>query len=282
MFTTNGEIKELWFQKQRLNNFEVYEPNMNHLFFLMLLILVFPLSGEMVKIPAGNWKPFLKEADSQLGVSVKIKTFYLDEYPVTKKEYFEFIEASPEWKKGKVSPLFADGGYLGDWKEKEPETDQANSPVTYVSWFSANAYCQWKGKRLPKESEWEYAASVPPTGKNKKAVETVILNWYGEQKPEFLPSVGRYKNGFNVYDQHGMIWEWVFDFNNTSVTGDSRQDTDLESSLFCGGGSLKANDFSNYASYMRYGYRAGLKGWYTAKYLGFRCASDIKIKDNPL
>ncbi|MCG6139779.1 formylglycine-generating enzyme family protein [Leptospira mtsangambouensis] len=255
---------------------------MNRFFVFLILFLTISLSAEMVKIPRGSLKPFLKESESRLGDKVIVKGFYLDEYPVTKKEYFEFIEANPEWKKGKVSHLFADGGYLGDWKEKVPANRDSNSPVTYVSWFSANAYCNWKGKRLPTESEWEYVASIPPTGKNKKAVESVILGWYGEQKPEFLPSVGKYKNGLGVYDQHGMIWEWVFDFNNTSVTGDSRQDTDLESNLFCGGGSLKANDFSNYASYMRYGYRAGLKGWYTAKYLGFRCASDIKIKDNPL
>lgn len=73
---------------------------MNRLFFLMILIFVFPLSSEMVKIPAGNWKPFLKETDSKLGVSVKVKSFYLDEYPVTQKEYFEFLEVNPEWKKG--------------------------------------------------------------------------------------------------------------------------------------------------------------------------------------
>ncbi|TGK47968.1 formylglycine-generating enzyme family protein [Leptospira kanakyensis] len=246
---------------------------MSRLIFLFCFLTV-SVFGEMVKIPAGKWKPFLKESESKLGATIPIKSFYLDEYPVTNKEYSEFIETNPQWKKGKVSALFADGGYLGDWKGKNYEESQTNSPVTYVSWFSANAYCQWKGKRLPKESEWEYAASIPPSGKNKKAVETVILNWYGEVRPQFLPNVGQYKNGFGVYDQHGMIWEWVFDFNNTSVTGDSRQDTDIESSLFCGGGSLKANDFSNYASYMRYGYRAGLKGWYTAKYLGFRCAKD--------
>lgn len=255
---------------------------MNRLFFFIFLILSVSLSGEMVKIPAGNWRPFLKDTDSKLGATIRIKSFYLDSYPVTKKDYFKFIQENPQWKPGKISPLFADAGYLGDWKGKPPEEHQTNSPVTYVSWFSANAYCLWKGKRLPKESEWEYAASIPPTYKNNKAVEAVILNWYGEQKPEFLPSVGKYKNKFGVYDQHGMIWEWVYDFNNTSVTGDSRQDSDLESNLFCGGGSLKANDFSNYASYMRYGYRAGLKGWYTAKYLGFRCASDFNIKDNSL
>ncbi|MCG6158629.1 formylglycine-generating enzyme family protein [Leptospira bandrabouensis] len=251
-------------------------------FLFICFFLSFSLSAEMVKIPAGNWRPFLKETNFKLGETIKVKSFYLDEYPVTQKDYFEFIEANLQWKKGKVSSLFADGGYLGDWKGKSPDSRTANSPVTYVSWFSANAYCQWKGKRLPLESEWEYVASFPPPGKNKKDMESIILGWYGEQKPEFLPSVGKYKNRLGIYDQHGMIWEWVFDFNNTSVTGDSRQDSDLESSLFCGGGSLKANDFSNYASYMRYGYRAGLKGWYTAKYLGFRCASNVNIKDNPI
>jgi formylglycine-generating enzyme len=232
------------------------------------------LSSEMVKVPAGVYKPFIKVDAESATKPIPVKSFFLDKYPVTKKDYLDFINKNPKWKKENTPQIFADEGYLDDWK-LQSEKKIPDSPVTYISWFSAKAYCETQGKRLPIASEWEYAAFIPPTGGNSKAVDNEIMRWYGEKKPDSLPSVGRYKNSLGIYDLHGLIWEWVYDFNSASVTGDSRADSDLESSLFCGAGALKANDFSNYAAYMRFGYRAGLKGWYTGKYLGFRCAKDL-------
>lgn len=238
------------------------------------------LSAEMVKVPSGSYKPFLKESIDIASKPVWVKSFYLDKYPVTRKEYLEFIQNHKKWQKKDASSLFVDDGYLGDWKSSDiAGIGNVNSPVTQISWFAAKSFCEWKGKRLPFESEWEYAASFPATGKSSKDVDKKIMDWYGEKKPEELPSIGGYSNRLGIFDLHGLIWEWVYDFNTSSVTGDSRQDTDIENTLFCGGGSLKADDFRNYAAYMRFGYRAGLKGWYTAKYLGFRCASDKVIKN---
>ena len=240
-----------------------------------IYLFTFPLlSSELVKVPAGVYKPFIKVDAESATKPISVKSFYLDKFPVTKKDYSEFILKNPKWKKENTPQIFADEGYLEDWKVKK-ENFLLDSPVTYISWFSAKAYCESQGKRLPNAFEWEYAAFIPPTGGNSKTVDKEIMRWYGEKKPDHLPSIGRYKNALGIYDLHGLIWEWVYDFNSASVTGDSRADSDLESSLFCGAGALKANDFSNYAAYMRFGYRAGLKGWYTGKYLGFRCAKDL-------
>lgn len=232
------------------------------------LLMISQLTAEMITVPAGSYKPFLNEKAGEKSQPIFVRSYKLDQYPVLRREYTQFVNKNPKWQKKNVKRLFADEGYL---------TGEAvdNAPQTSVSWFSAKAYCAAKGKRLPTTQEWEYAASFPPPGKSKKYITDEIMKWYSEKKPDKLPEVGRYKNSLGIYDMHGMIWEWVYDFNTASVTGDSRADSDLERELFCGAAAIKSSDFTNYAAYMRYGFRSGLKGNYTTKYLGFRCAKDL-------
>ena len=69
----------------------------------------------------------------------------IDKYPVTKKEYLNFIKNNPKWQKDKIPSVFADDSYLSDWSSSlSIDTKKYNEPVTYVSWFSAKAYCNSK------------------------------------------------------------------------------------------------------------------------------------------
>jgi len=75
---------------------------------------------------------------------------------------------------------------------------------------------------------------------------------------------------------HGLVWEWVLDFNTQMVTGDSRADNaGLERGLFCGAGAQGARNVENYASFMRFGFRSSLEARYCVHNLGFRCAKDL-------
>jgi len=74
---------------------------------------------------------------------------------------------------------------------------------------------------------------------------------------------------------HGLVWEWVADFNTAMVTGDARGYTGLDRQLFCGSGAVGAQDLSNYAAFMRYGFRSSLQADYCVHNLGFRCAQDL-------
>jgi formylglycine-generating enzyme required for sulfatase activity len=74
---------------------------------------------------------------------------------------------------------------------------------------------------------------------------------------------------------HGLVWEWVADFNTAMVTGDARGDTGLDRQLFCGSGSQGARDVQNYPAFMRYAFRSSLKASYCVHNLGFRCAKDL-------
>ena len=81
-------------------------------------------------------------------------------------------------------------------------------------------------------------------------------------------------NYFGIYDLHGLIWEWVADFNSVFVSGDNREDSDSKNDLFCGDGAVSATDRANYAAFMRYALRNSLRGSYSTQNLGFRCAYD--------
>ncbi len=255
---------------------------MKHFRLIFLYLLLYGnlfSETKMIHIPSGTYTPFLSDKKAKPNQKIKVPSFYLDQYPVGKFEFIQFLEKNPKWKKGIPSSLFVDETYLSELESNPLNLDskKRNIPITFVSWFSANAYCEFYGKRLPNSDEWEYVASIPPKNKDKKFIQSAILNWYAEKRPENLPERGKYKNRWEVYDMHGLIWEWVYDFNTNSNTGDSRADKDLERNLFCGSGALQTNDSEDYASYMRFGYRSGLSGKYTAKYLGFRCASSVPV-----
>ena len=87
-----------------------------------------------------------------------------------------------------------------------------------------------------------------------------------------LPKVGStFKNYFGVWDLHGLVWEWTFDFNSALTTGESRGDSGLDNTFFCGGGSFASKDINNYAAFMRFASRASVKAKYGVPNLGFRC-----------
>lgn len=235
----------------------------------------------MVKIHGGSYRPFYKTKGED---SIHVKSFYMDVYAVTNEQFLLFVKANSKWAKSKVSRLFADTNYLKQWEgdfNLGKDSDKIkNVPVTYVSWFAADAYCKWKGKRLPTNSEWEYAASAERANKkvgDTASLTTYILKWYEKPTPAILPPIGStYKNKFGVWDMHGLIWEWVFDFNTSITNGDSRNNSEIDKNFSCAAGSLASANKEDYASYMRYAFRQSLKASYTVKNLGFRCAMDIK------
>ena len=115
----------------------------------------------MVLIPAGKFDMGSKDTESfyeQLVHTVHVNTFYMDTHAVTNLEYQQFLFENSNWQKDQIQDKFHDGDYLLNWDGNNYPVEQANHPVTWVSWYSAMAYAMWVGKRLPTEAEWEYAA----------------------------------------------------------------------------------------------------------------------------
>jgi formylglycine-generating enzyme required for sulfatase activity len=236
----------------------------------------------MALIPAGRFAPlFRAENDPK---NIPVKSFWLDVVPVSNADFLEFVRANPKWRRSTVKRIFADENYLKNWHGDLEVGAASSAPVTQVSWFAAKAYCDWKGKRLPTTAEWEYAAAASqtrPDGENDAEFSRKVKAWYATPSAEKLRNVGASTaNYFGVKDLHGLVWEWVSDFNTAMVTGDARGDAGLDRQLFCGSGSQGAQDRENFPAFMRYGFRSSLKADYTVHNLGFRCAKDFEEKQN--
>jgi cytochrome oxidase Cu insertion factor (SCO1/SenC/PrrC family) len=195
-----------------------------------------PRSG-MVRVPAGSYRPLYAArsvAGGALAARVPVASFDIDVHAVTNAEYLAFVRAHPEWRRSRVSTLFAEDGYLRHWAgdlELGANAPPA-SPVVNVSWFAARAYLRSAGKELPTVDQWEYVAGRPP-------------------------SPG------GVTGLHGRIQEWTLDFNAF----------DVDRPLDCGGGAAGATAFDDYAAFMRYAYRSSLEARYIVANLGFRGVS---------
>lgn len=235
-------------------------------------------AAERLPIPAGEYRALFATAEQP---PQSISAFWLDRLPVTNAAFAEFVARHPRWQRGQISPLFADSRYLQAWQSDgnghyAPPVDEAQAPVTHVSWFAAKAYCQAQGGRLPTTAEWEYVAA---TGSNDPLHdEQRILAWYSAPTPRIAPPVGqREANRYGIHDLHGLIWEWTQDFASAMTTGESRGDSAIDNQFFCGSAAAGSADPSQYAAFMRYALRSSLQGNYSVVNLGFRCAYDQEL-----
>ena len=245
-----------------------------------------PRTG-MVRVPAGSYLPLYadRSVDSQgqnpavprtVMRRVAVPAFDMDKHAVTNGEFLEFLRTHPEWQRSRVSRLFADTSYLRHWQGDLELGVQApaDSPVVNVSWFAARAYLKAVGKQLPTVDQWEYAAAANETRRDASrdpAFLERIRQWYGHPTATPLPAVGStFRNVYGVYDLHGLVWEWTLDFNSSLVTGESRSDSALERSLFCGSDAVRASDFEDYGAFMRYAFRSSVEAQYAVANLGFR------------
>ncbi len=235
---------------------------------------------EMIKVPSGELIAFwLSQAPAGKNTKqdftspvIKVNALSVMKYPVTWKEYETFMNLNPSWKKQAASKLYTDETYL---ESATVQQLSPRSPVTGVSWFAARAFCKSFDMRLPTTDEWEYLAAASETERDANSNAGFldrILQWYGEPREKQLKNVGSvYKNYYGLWDMHGLVWEWVEDFNSSFVTGESREDSSFNKNMFCGGGVLTKANRENYAAFMRFAFRSSLKGQSSVWNLGFRC-----------
>lgn len=160
---------------------------------------------DMIKIPEGEFimGTNTRHRDEQPEHIVYLDAFYIDKHEVTNEDYKKFVDdvsydAPSHWKNGKVSDLMK------------------KHPVVYVSWFDADNYCKWKGKRLPREREWE-KASRGTDGRMFPWGNMWDMNKSNNPIKESTGTepIGSYEDGkspYGLYDTSGNVWEWVDDY----------------------------------------------------------------------
>ena len=169
----------------------------------------------MVLIPAGEFqmgnrwedaaenpnrgKGYFK--DQQPVHTVYVDAFYMDIYEVTNAQYQQFVEATGHRKPSKYYD--------------KPRFNQPNQPVVGIAWKSAKAYCEWSGKRLPTEAEWEKAARGGLEGKRYPWGDSISPEQanYGHHVGRATP-VGSYpsENSYGLHDMMGNVSEWCADW----------------------------------------------------------------------
>jgi formylglycine-generating enzyme required for sulfatase activity len=232
-----------------------------------------PPEPAYVAMPAGELRSVLaRDTDRE---PTRLGAYWLREKPVTRGEFKRFLASHPEWRPEQVAPVFADAGYL----KQGLEGGDADAPVTEVSWFAAQAYCESEGARLPTWYEWEYAAAADATrtdARSDPAWLARILGWYARPATQALPAVGGAANVYGVRDLHGLVWEWVDDFNALLINPDSRSGNDADKLKFCGAGAIDLQDRQNYAVLMRIALLSSLSAADSTGSLGFRCTREVK------
>ncbi len=239
----------------------------------------------MALIPGGwfimgsNYK-----ADEKPMHKVYVKSFYLDKYEVTVAEFRRFCIAT-----GRKMPY-------------QPAWNSDNHPVVNVTWYQAQAYAKWAGKRLPTEAEWEYVARVGQGYLNYPIqTERSYLKSYGniadfsliQQNPgrvglssyqdgfPFTSPVGYFPpNPLGIYDMEGNVLEWCADWYDAHYYAQSPEKNP--------GGPAKGNykvirgaSWNRSGNYLRTTFRTFYPPQCRFDFLGFRCALDVESAQSP-
>lgn len=233
--------------------------------------------------------------DNQPQHLVTLDAFWIDETEVTNQQY-ELCVADGACKQPSSVKSPTRSNYYGN-----PE--YGNYPVIYIEWPMAKNYCEWAGRRLPTEAEWEKAARgeqafIYPWGND--APNDNLLNYNSTIRD--TTEVGKYPDGksiYGAYDMAGNVWEWVGDWysENYYQSSPSSNPAGPDSGDFGGrvlrGGSWYFEDGS-LRSIFRFGVipvdflvRSDLRSWLVPEYsdtsiygkpplglgtVGFRCA----------
>ncbi len=209
--------------------------------------------------------------------SVYLDAFWIDQTEVTNGMYERCVNAGVCLSQKKFSHNPSTGSYhFGD-------SSYSNYPAVYINWKDASTYCQWVGKRLPTEAEWEKAAKGVNENRypwGNASPDSTLVNCDGRVGDTV--EVGSYPAGASYYgalDMAGNVYEWVSDWYDERYYSAS----DYENPQGPANGithGLRGGSFFAELKYIRTTYRERPASNKTENYgsgnWGFRCVMDVQ------
>jgi formylglycine-generating enzyme required for sulfatase activity len=229
----------------------------------------------MVYVPAGEFLMGSPEGvgskDEQPQHTVYLDAFWIDQTEITNDMFNAFVAATgyvTEAEKAGISAEIVGANRLHPQGPESDLTGREKHPTVHMSWYDAKTYCEWVGRRLPTEAEWEKAARgtdgrTYPWGEAKPdgtladfADSNTDLYWADRTVNDgykVTAPVDSYPAGASVYgalDMAGNAWEWVSDWYSESyyLTSPSINPTGPETGI---GRVLKGGSWFSNASNIR-------------------------------
>jgi formylglycine-generating enzyme required for sulfatase activity len=213
---------------------------------------------------------------------VYLDAFYIDRDEVTTARFEKFVRVTgyrTTAEREGSAPVFKDDKWStaegANWRQPGgPDTTAASDhPVVQVSWYDAEAYCNWASKRLPTEAEWEKAARGTD-GRRYPWGDDWDETRVGEWKNHHAHSVGSAPRGaspYGVLDMAGNVWEWVADWHDGKYYRRSpeRNPRGPDSGQYRG---VRGGSWNSDPLILRSSYRGNSSPGYRSSSFGFRCS----------
>jgi formylglycine-generating enzyme required for sulfatase activity len=213
----------------------------------------------------GSRKPWYQDEHPQR--TATLPTYFIDQYEVTNTQYKKFIDAM------KRRPP-------STWQGATYPPGQDLYPVANVSWYEAQDFCNWAGKRLPAEAEWEKAARGTdgrtwPWG-NEFSEKKANTGPAGIGGPRPVGSFSGDRSPYGVYDLAGNVREWTASWYQ-AYPGNSYSSQEFgEQFKVVRGDSWGEGGHYYLPHFSRASFRLNVPPEERYEFIGFRCAKDAK------